>query len=968
MRLAGSKSLRSMLLSSLLLMSLADASNVATDVDSLRNAFLSPPASAGPYRMLGLRGGDIDDQATRARLASIRQAGYGGVLISATAPLGEPMTPEQWSRVNEFAQPSYFKHLATLLNDASAMDLSAVSTLGSCWPMGGGLAITPELAQVEVTVTHQQVRGGTESIQLTIPGQPMRTGAMMRMMRPTPPGQELPAGWAERLKKREKIIAVLAVKGTAPSVIPTSDAILGPPDGQGVIVESGQLQSASAQNVTRYLRPDGRLGWRVPEGTWQLFVFKQVPSDLVLTCGAGRGPQLVMDHFKREALEAHTKRVFEAGRAQLGPFLGKTLTAYTVDSLENASDLYWTDELIAEFKRRRGYDLVPYLPLVFQPGWMAHPYQARLSAPQFDDTQVGERVRADYRLTVSELMIENLYEPFAAWAKKNGLHSEFQAHGAPVDILKAYGTADVPESEDLHVGPDPYFLKLARSGADLYGRQIVSTESMIWDHGGPSLTPQDLKRRADELLSAGINRLRIDGFDPGPAVSSLPPEVAKLGAWLSSRNPAWAEFERPFVSYLQRAQVVLQQGRNVVPLAIFRSELAYVPTSATQEPKIEQPRMAFIDALPEAGYDYDAINADVLIKSQVRDRALITPSGMQFNALILPTVSSLRVEVAAAIEKFASAGLPILFVDRTPARYEGLLDHEQRDEIVRTHMAAARSAGARQCGDEKVIETLRDLGVAGNVTFEPGRSAPFLEKRIGDARVFFFRNPDAESRRVAFATAGRAGAQVWDPWTGTIQPANVTTTEGRAKVELQLLPNQSVFVVVDSKLPVRSWPTSALFERPVRVAKIGEQGWQFAASGAGAGGRKIEVNEPMASLADWTTLPSTRDFSGEAVYSTRFTVGEELLGAHRRVLIDLGSLNDGATLRVNGKPLLLNPSPPYVADVTDQVQAGENQLEVVVYNTLNNMVAASAPGISGLRPAGLLGPVWLLVRQSGLED
>lgn len=968
MRLAGSTSLRSILLSLPLLMPLAHASNVAADVDSLRNEFLSPPRSAGPHRMLGLQGGDIDDAETRARLEAIRQAGYGGVLISATAPLGAPLTPEQWGRVNEFAQPSYFKHLATLLSDARSMELSAVSTLGSCWPMGGGLAITPELAQVEVTVSHQEVRGGSESVQLTLPAQPMRTGAMMRMMRPTPPGQELPQGWAERLKKREKIIAVLAIKGTAPSVIPTSDAILGPPDGQGVVVKSGQLQSASAQNVTQFLRPDGRLDWRVPDETWQLFVFKQVPSDLVLTCGAGRGPQLVMDHFKRAALEAHTKRVFEAGRVQLAPFLGKTLAAFTVDSLENASDLYWTDSLLAEFKRRRGYDLVPYLPLVFQPGWMAHPYQARLSAPQFDETDVGTRVRADYRLTISELMIENMYEPFAAWAKQNGLHSEFQAHGAPVDVLKAYGTGDVPESEDLHVGPDPYFLKLARSAADLYGRQVVATESMIWDHGGPSLTPQDLKRRADELLSAGINRLRIDGFDPGPAVSSLPPEVAKLGAWLSPRNPAWVEFERPFVSYLNRAQAVLQQGKNVVPLAIFRSELAYVPTSATQEPKIEQPRAAFIDALPQAGYDFDAVNADILLKSEVRDRALVVPSGMRFNALILPVVSSLRVEVAAAIEKFARAGLPILFVDHTPTHFEGLLDHERRDAAVQTHMAAAHQSGARQCADEDVIATLRDLGVAGNVTFLGGRSVPFLEKRIGDARVFFLRNPDVEARLVAFETTGRDGAEVWDPWSATIQPANVTVADGKAKVELSLSPNQSVFVVMHAKLPVRSRPISALLERPVRVAKIGEQGWAFTASGAGAGGRKVEVSEQMARLADWTTLASTRDFSGTAVYSTKFTVGEQLLVAGRRVLIDLGSLNDGATLRVNGKPLLLNPSPPYIADVTGMVRAGENQLEVVIYNTLNNMVAASSPGISGLRPAGLLGPVWLLARQNELED
>lgn len=81
---------------------------------------------------------------------------------------------------------------------------------------------------------------------------------------------------------------------------------------------------------------------------------------------AGRGPQLILDHIYLSALAAHAARA--------GDPLGKNpvgMRSTFVDSLERMQYIQWGPHLLEEeFKKRRGYDLTPYLPFVVQPGWM----------------------------------------------------------------------------------------------------------------------------------------------------------------------------------------------------------------------------------------------------------------------------------------------------------------------------------------------------------------------------------------------------------------------------------------------------------------------------------------------------------------------------------------------------------------------------------------------------------------------
>ena len=60
------------------------------------------------------------------------------------------------------------------------------------------------------------------------------------------------------------------------------------------------------------------------------------------------------------------------------------------------------------------------------------------------------------------------------------MQAKVQAHGAPVDWLQAYGLAGIPETEDLAGGAAPHFLRVARSAAHIYGRELVTGEGLRW--------------------------------------------------------------------------------------------------------------------------------------------------------------------------------------------------------------------------------------------------------------------------------------------------------------------------------------------------------------------------------------------------------------------------------------------------------------------------------------------------------
>lgn len=928
----------------------------------VRQTFQNPPKAYRPMVRWWWPGGDVTDAELRREVGLLDQANFGGAEIQPFKIGLNPDMPEAAeNRVNDYLTPTFFAHVRAALDEARTRGMWLDYTFGSGWPFGGAGAITPELAAVELRTAHQSIRGPVHFHQKI----EMPVSAMDVDARFGKPDKDLPQGWPARFQQREKLVAVVAVRGAEVQFYPSQKRNTEPE-----IKRTGQLNAGTSVVLTDHLLPDGTLDWDVPEGTWQVFTFKEMPTGQKVVEGAGTGPQFVLDHMSRHAFDIYAEQVGGKARQYDGEYFGKGLRAIFCDSLEVQAYLYWNDHFLEEFRKRRGYDLTPYLPILKVPGF-AVPYNgtgARL--PLYDMAGIGDQVRRDYLQTVSDVMIDNFYSPFNEWAAKNNLLSRVQAHGSPTDLLRVYGESNIPETEILYDNGRYDFLKMASSGGDLYGRKIVASESFVWKGHAYQTTPEKIKRYADELLTAGINEIIYHGYPyeymnrPEPGWHPFSNGDA-YSSHMNQKNLFWP-YLAPLNQYITRLQYVSQTGITVAPVALYRGLLAY------DEVIPKQPEPEIASRLMAAGYNYDHIDAYVLLQSHVAEGKLISPGGEKYSVLVLPDQKTVSAKVAGQLAAFAKLGLPIVFVGSVPAT-EAEVVHDQfpaasRSEIPMKLTGRNVQTTSDAIGAVKILERT----VRPNLHFD-GMPVPFIEKRVGTLDFFFLRNPDDAEKRVEAEFFANGAPEIWDPWTGTIRPLKQSDKHGGSvRVPLNIDAYGSTLLVFDSAAKQEDISTvnssQRVSDRMSQIA-VGQKGWKFHGMGMGPESKPEIIDLELPNLVDWSMDDRLRNFSGRGQYTTTFVVPSNFLGKKERVLLDLGDVKDVAEIWINGKagPVLLLR--PYRADVTELLRAGENSLRIVVVNTLYNALSARGPNAyfvpgptnteNNLMSSGLIGPVRL---------
>jgi len=942
--------------------SIAGTAAMGVDSSMVRQNFQAPPKKYGPIARWWWPGNDVTEAELRREVDVLDKAGFGGAEIQAfNKGLPAQYVSEAEERaVNSFASESFFRHVAATVEEARNRGLFIDYTFGSGWPFGGGQAITPELSSVELRSTHLSVEGPAKLHQrLQIPaitdGDPVQRAQDLKVF---------PDDWVESVKKRTKVVAVVAVRGENAQW--DFHALGGPRD---AVVKPGQLERGTSVDLTARLQADGTLEWDVPAGTWQLFVFSCIPTMQRVNGAAGEGPQLVMDHLSSEAFAAHAKRVGDNAIPYLGQYFGNGLRAVFCDSLEVGANLFWSDDFLAEFRRRRGYDLLPYLPILKE---QAHdqPFGEYADLPVFEMAGIGDQVRHDYRQTVSDLMAERFYGHFNKWAHQHKLLSRTQAHGSPTDVLRVYGEADIPETEQLYDNGGYDFLKMAASAANVYGRSIVGSESFVWPQGLYQTTPEKVKLAADELFTAGVNAIVFHGFPyvvpqiPAPGWDPFNGfGDGNYSSQFNELNPFW-----PYVTqlnhYITRVQYLSQSGTSVAAVALYRNDLTHGAGEAPPAPKLNQ-------ALMDAGYNYDHINADSLRHCTVQSRELESIGGARYRALVFPRTEAIDAALAEKLESFARAGLPILFEGELPSGSDGFFHDAQQTARVQAAMRELRTFSNVHLGGEisDVVAALQKAAVP-DVKFR-GNPLPFIHKRIGNISAFFLRNASDAAQHLDAEFEAKGVPELWDPWTGSSEAiATYRRQGGWAQVTLDLQPFSSALIVFD---PERSAPAAAATAKPRRAKRTEEidaAGWKLTATGLFASGKSSEAGRSLPALIDWSLDSELRGFSGRGIYTTRFSIDSADAGAG--FVLDLGNVRDVAEVRVNGKAAATLLLHPYKADITSFVQAGENELEIAVTNSLYNYMVMREPRTfhpgptenpSGLVSAGLIGPVQLVVME-----
>ncbi len=713
-------------------------------------------------------------------------------------------------------------------------------------------------------------------------------------------------------------------------------------EGAGGVFASAGLPSfdvttlSDVVDVTAHVDRTGRLRWEAPPGDWTLLRYVCMVTGEKLKVPSPSSDGLASDHLSAEATRIHMDNVITRLRAGLGDDLSRTgIENFYLASYEVVGRV-WSPVFAAEFKRRRGYDLTPYLPTIFG---------ARIGG----DTTTA-RFLFDYRKTLGEVVVDAYYRTAAAVARAAGLKIKSESggpgppiHTPPVDALLAQGAVDSVQGEFWPFWPDNdaiNVIKETASAAHIYGKPRVHLESFTsfhhWAEG-----PQDLKPSADRVFTEGGNHFVWHTWTHQAPDYGLPGLVYGAGTHLS-RSVTWWPKAKPFLDYLARGSFLLQRGHFVADVLYYYGDDGMNFVGPRKNPSALGP-----------GYDYDVTNADALLnRFTVRDDGcLALPDGTRYVVLVLPDRDDIHPPVLAKIESLVAAGATVL--GRRPTRATGLENFPASDTRVRELAAKlwadldGKTRTTRTHGRGRVFTGVPERTVLTALGVAPDFTAPatldFTHRHDAEGEIYFVRNKTATD--VAAPATFRAGdrtPELWDPITGRIARApSFRQTAGGVEVPLTLAPHGSTFVIFRDRSTAAPLATTSENAPGLPAPLALDRDWTVDfASPLGTAPARVT----LAQIGPWTSTgdPALKNFSGTGTYRKTFTLPTGLRAPGRRLELDLGHLWTIGEVFLNGQSLGVLWTPPFRVDCTAALRDGENQLTVEVINTWHNRLVGDA--------------------------
>jgi hypothetical protein len=434
------------------------------------------------------------------------------------------------------------------------------------------------------------------------------------------------------------------------------------------VVPADQCVSASQiVDLTDKLDATGRLNWDVPAGDWTILRFGRTVTGQTTRPAPAPGLGLESDKFDKAGLAAHFDAFIEPLAEMVGPRkkAESGLTTLHFDSWEMGSQ-NWSSRFREEFRKRRGYDLLRYLPVML--GYVV------------ENNEISERFLWDLRQTAQELVVENHAMYLKERGRRHGLGLSIEPYDLnPCADLKLGGVADIPMGEfwAQGYGFDTSFSCFeAASIAHTLGRPIVAAESFTAGDGEAwRLYPDAMKAQADWALCTGINRITFHRYQHQPRLDQRPGMTMGPYGVHWERTQTWWDMVPAFHAYLARCQTMLRRGLPVADILYLAPEGAphvfRAPSSATRG--IPPDRL---------GYNFDGCAPDVLIQRiSVIDGRLVLPEGTSYRVLVLPTFDTMTPALLGKIKALAEAGATI--IGSPPRKSPSLTDYPKCDEEVK---------------------------------------------------------------------------------------------------------------------------------------------------------------------------------------------------------------------------------------------------------------------------------------------
>lgn len=674
-------------------------------------------------------------------------------------------------------------------------------------------------------------------------------------------------------------------------------------------------------DLTDKLAKNGRLRWQAPAGTWRIIRLGYTYSGShVSTCSEGWNGRCI-DYLDRRAFDFYWDKVVEPLLAQVKPQLGKSLRFLHTDSWE-LGPINWTPKMPEQFRKRRGYDLTPWIPA--------------LAGYIVESPEASTRFLNDFRATLADLINENKYLRFSERAHAHGLgiHPESGGpHAGPFDALRNLGINDIPMGEfwnrnNRHRVKDTqrFFVKQTASAAHVYGRRLCMAEAFTTIGPHWERSPRMLKHDFDRAVCEGHNLTMWHTFDCSPQSMGLPGQVYFAGTHANPQVTWWPMIDG-FIAYMNRVQFMMQQGLAVSDV------LYYVGENIPAFVRLKRDDPAGV--LP--GYDYDAIDTQSLIHRLTvdADGYLTLPHGIRYRVLALPAYDAYDLPTLEKIASLVERGA--IVCGRKPERRYGLSGDAAADQ--RFAQLVKQLWGSGKITDKPTRQVLADHRIAPDFTWteaEPVESKEhqltidMIHKRTDEADVYFVANRLNVRRRItaSFRQSGRQ-PELWNPITGEIvRDAAYLRCGDRIDLELDFAPEDSVLVVFRTPATnVKPRATNLVKQR--NIMKI-DGPWTVTFDPQWGPKEPVRFNE----LKPWNehSQPLVKYFSGIATYRKTF----EFDGKTSDVYLDLGEVREVARVKLNGKDLGVVWYVPARIEIGSALKEGTNQLEIEVANNWPN--------------------------------
>jgi len=719
-------------------------------------------------------------------------------------------------------------------------------------------------------------------------------------------------------------------------------------------------------DLTSKMSPDGKLDWTPPPGNWVVLRFGYSLLGITNHPATAEATGLEVDKMNRRFVKNYFDKYLDSYKETVGPdLMGKKGIRYVISDSWEAGSQNWTDNMIVQFKKLRGYDPVPWMPV--------------LAGQVVESAEASDRFLWDFRKTIADLIANEHYGQLEETLHERNMGHYGESHEGRrafvADGMEVKKFNEVPMSamwtQTPGVNEEQYGYNAddreSASVAHIYGQNIAAAESMTAAAAPWAWSPSTLKPTADQEFLNGINRFVIheSAHQPLAGKGTAPGlTLGPFGQWFN-RNETWAEQAGPWIDYLARTSFLLQQGHFGADLIYFYGEDSNL-TAIFDKKSPDVP----------AGYGFDYINADALIHElNVADGRITTKSGMSYRLLGLdPYSQHMSLPVLRAIYKLVEDGAQVAGPKPSddPSQADDQVEFKMlNDELFGDGSGVHKVGKGTVYAGQKLADVFATLHVVPDFDYSKKESDPrllFVHRRLSDGDLYFVDNRTDRSEAVeaSFRVTGKA-PELWHADTGKTEPASYTIADGRTSVPLTLEPWGTVFVVFRK-------PTSVMSHQLPKVAQTSlsnvDGPWTVSFQPDLGAPPSITLN----SLASWSENSDTgvKYFSGTGTYTKTIQAPADWFKKGAHLWIDLGDVKNLAEVTVNGKKLGVVWHTPYRVDATVALKPGANEVVIKVTNSwVNRLIGDQQPGAtkytfadvkpykanSTLLPSGLLGPV-----------